>query len=301
MSLRNCSFRRPPASTQSAIKVSPCDSTFFSHLSFLSLVPWSFAAPGIVAAFLQPLLSHGFVVRTSVIMTSWYGSRGPDGVRLWTTTSARMPEGPRIRMLLFSSSAFKPTRRARFSWQLRPCGNTPLGPRRLCCQQPIAVCSTVRRRSLLSLLHTGLCWLMGVSWSQRRCRRKAQVKKIGGFSTHFKITHPLSSEPSLARSPLPPRYRKSVCSREAHSPPQTTRAPRAQIIPAFCFFLFLCFTANSFRNCPPTIPFPPRTRPARGLGARASVRFRNLITIPHLRLDFFALLPKAVLKQERKT
>ena len=31
---------------------------------------------------------------------------------LWTTTSARMPGGPRTRMLFFSSSAFKPTRRA---------------------------------------------------------------------------------------------------------------------------------------------------------------------------------------------
>ena len=80
---------------------------FLLHLIILFSVPWSFGTSGIAAAF----LNFFFVTRVRGDEI-WYGSRGPDGVRLWTTTSARMPEGPRTRMLLFSSSAFKLTRRA---------------------------------------------------------------------------------------------------------------------------------------------------------------------------------------------
>ena len=108
MSLRNCSLRRPPASTQSAMKVSPWDSTLSCHFLFLRVVPWSLAAPGVLAALLQHPTSQGFVVRISVIMISSYGDKGPFGVLLWTTTSARMPEGPNTRTLSFSSSALRP-------------------------------------------------------------------------------------------------------------------------------------------------------------------------------------------------
>ena len=60
------------------------------------------------AALLQHPLSQAFVVRVSVILISWYGDKGPFGVFLWTTTSARMPEGPNTRTLSFSSSALRP-------------------------------------------------------------------------------------------------------------------------------------------------------------------------------------------------